>query len=420
MSSITFAPVCIASNRRKDGTYPVRIRVTYKGASRRLATNMVARPADLTRSLHLKSPDLLNKSQALISEMRAAVSGLSPFLLEGWDVDRVVAHIRATLAGEHFRLDFFQYADKLLTGKTAQTRRVYDTALNSFADWLGRRELDINEITKRMLTAWKESVDARGKLAHGKDTGRPQRGGQGARHIARLAHIYKTAQAEYNDDERTLIPRSPFDGIPRALPIPDGARAFTADEIRMLIRADVSGDERVAIDAALLSFCLMGVNLADLWDAKPQGAVWVYNRRKTEKRRQDRARMELDIPPEAEPYIARLRGRGPYWLNVLHGFGTRKDKRDGCIGKINAALRRWAEREGLPDVPHIKYYSARKAWATIARSREVAVEKALVDECLTHKGEFPVTDIYAARDYGAMNAANRRVLDYINFSESAI
>ena len=46
---ITLKAIVIPNNRRKDGTYPVKIRVTYKGVSRRLATAMVCKPTDLTR-----------------------------------------------------------------------------------------------------------------------------------------------------------------------------------------------------------------------------------------------------------------------------------------------------------------------------------------------------------------------------------
>ena len=109
MPSVTFKAVVAA--RRKDGSYPVRSRVTFKGVSRRLPTNLVARPADLTRSLHIKSPDITGKTAALIAQMQATLADVSPFALEGWDVDRVVAHIRASLVGQDFRLDFFAFAD---------------------------------------------------------------------------------------------------------------------------------------------------------------------------------------------------------------------------------------------------------------------------------------------------------------------
>lgn len=120
--------------------------------------------------------------------------------------------------------------------------------------------------------------------------------------------------------------------------------------------------------------------------------------------------MRVVIPPEVAPVVARLAGRGPYWLNVLRDYASSKD---GCTRKANRNLKSWAKRAGLDDIEHISFYSARKSWATIARS--LGVEKALVDECLTHIGDFPVTDIYARRDYGRMNDANRKVLAALRF-----
>lgn len=408
MPSVTFKAVCIASNRRKDGTYPVRIRVTFKGDSRRLPTNLVARPADLTRSLHIKSPDITSKAGALIAQMQGTLTDLSPFVLEGWDVDRVVAHIKTRLAGQTFRLDFFQYADKYLGGKTETTRRTYAMALKSLEDFLGRRELDINDITKRMLIEWRDKVDARKKLdSKGRETDKPQKGGQSSRMLAALAHIFNAAKREYNDDDRVLIPRSPFEGIPKPTPPPEGARPLTQEEMQRLLDAEASGNERVALDAFIVSFATMGANLADLWAAREVGTDWVYMRQKTKSRRQDRAEMRVTVQPELSEIIGRLQdGPRGWWLPALHRIATTKDI---CTDKVNAGLGSWATREKLEDVRRITFYSARKTWATLAR--KIGVEKALVDECLTHVGDFPVTDIYAARDFGQMNAANRRVLD---------
>ena len=411
MASVTFKAVCISSNRRKDGTYPVKIRVTYKGVSRRLPTNLVAKPSDLTRTLHIKSADILNKSGALIAQMRDSISGLSPFALDGWDVDRVVAHIRDSLSARAFSLDFFSFADGFLAGKAPSTRRVYDAALNSLERYLGRRQLDINDITKRMLVGWMEWTDAQPKTGGtGKPTKKPQKGGQSTRNVSRLAHVYKAAQARYNDDDRTLIPRNPFDNIPRETPKPDGARALSADEMQKVLDAEAEGTERIALDVFILSFATMGANMADLWEARGVGTSWVYARQKTKGRRRDRAEMRVDIQPELAGILARLTGRGPYWLNVLHGFATDKD---GCTHKVNRALKSWAKRSGLEDAEHFTFYSARKTWATTAR--RIGVEKALVDECLTHVGDFPLTDIYAARDFDRMNEANRKVLACLHF-----
>lgn len=408
MPSVTFKAVCIASNRRKDGTYPVRIRVTFKGVSRRLPTNLVARPADLTRSLHIKSPDITSKAGALIAQMQTTLSDISPFALDGWDVDRVISHIKSKLAEKTFRLDFFQYADKYLASKSDSTRRSYTMALNSLKDHLGKRELDINDITKRMLIEWRDKVDARKKLDFkGRETDKPQKGGHSSRLLAKLAHIFNAAKKEYNDDDRVLIPRSPFDGIPKPTPPPEGARALSQEEMQKLLDAESSGNEQAALDVFIVSFATMGANLADLWAARRSGPEWVYMRQKTKSRRQDRAEMRVTIQPELSEIIGRLQdGPRGWWLPALHRIATTKDV---CTSKVNAGLKAWATREKLEDVEHITFYSARKTWATLAR--KIGVEKALVDECLTHVGDFPVTDIYAARDFGQMNAANRKVMD---------
>lgn len=393
MPSVTFHAVCIASNRRKDGTYPVKIRVTFKGASRRLPTTLIARPADLTRSLHIKSPDIQRRANELIARMQGTLADLSPFILDGWDIDRVVAHIRTRMAEATFSLDFFAWADEVLSAKIPATRRVYCAAVNSLAAFLGRRALDINDLTRRLLREWLDWLDVSP--------------GATAAYISRLGHIYRAAQSKYNDDDRVLIPRNPFDGLPRpAVHPPDGQHNLGVELLQRIIDDNTAtGRERLALDVFLLSFLLMGANFADLWAARPfDGEVWEYHRQKTAGRRADGALMRVSVPAQARKYIERLTGRGGWWLNALHGLGTSKDT---CSHRVNDALHGWAVREG---VPPFTFYAARKTWASIARSRAVNIEKARVDECLCHIGEFRMTDIYAERDFAAMDEANARVI----------
>ena len=53
---LTITPVVLPYNRRKDGSYNVKIRVTWKGKSRYIATNLWCGKDDLTRSFKIKSP----------------------------------------------------------------------------------------------------------------------------------------------------------------------------------------------------------------------------------------------------------------------------------------------------------------------------------------------------------------------------
>jgi hypothetical protein len=103
---ITYKPIIIPGGRRRDGTWPVKIRVTFKGVSRRLPTTLVCTDADLTRSGRIKNATILERAGELIARMRETSAGLSPFTLAAWDVDRVVKHIRGSLTAQYFQLDF--------------------------------------------------------------------------------------------------------------------------------------------------------------------------------------------------------------------------------------------------------------------------------------------------------------------------
>jgi integrase len=373
--------------------------VTFKGRHRYLATTLVARPGDLSRSLTIKSPDITRRANELIARMQDALRDLSPFDLEAADVDGIVAHIRARMMAQSFRLDFFAWADGYLSGKLPQTRKVYDVALNSFAEFLGGRTLDINAITNRLLLDWMADTDGKMK----RNTSKPHGEGLATRNAARLAHIYKAAQRKYNDDDRTLIPRNPFDNIPRTATHPEGQHNLGAELMQRIIDdKTATGRERLALDAFILSFLLMGANMADLWAARPCASVWVYNRQKTSGRRADRAEMRVAIPPEAAPYLERLTGPGDWWLNALHGL---RGGKDGATHKVNAALKAWADRERIPS---FTFYAARKTWASLAR--RAGVEKATIDECLCHIGDFPVADIYIERDWELLDKANRKTI----------
>lgn len=412
---ITFKAIVIPGNRRRDGTYPVSIRVTYKGVSRRLATTLVCTPSDLTRTLRIKNPTILSRADALIARMRDAVRDLSPFTLEDEDVDWVVRHIRDTLSGEDFRLDFFQWAEVFLRDRGEGSRRLHATALNALERYLGRREIDINSITRSMLLEMKEMIDGEPKMYWDKRAGmnKPSdkpRTGRGASSLilSRLEHIYNAAKDRYNDEDsgRIVIPRSPFGRIARERPLPHGQRNLGRELMQRIISYDTDNEGmRMALDAFIVSFGLMGANMADLYGAKPpKGGTWVYNRAKTASRRADGAEMRVDIPAELECFLVRLQGvRGGYWLNALHCFAPDKDQ---VTRKVNSHLARWCEEN---DVERFTFYAARHAWASLARAE--GVDKSTLDDCLGHVGSFQIADIYAEKAWHLCQQANRRVLD---------
>lgn len=410
---ITYKPIVIQGGRRKDGTWPVKIRVTFKGVSRRLPTTLVCSDSDLTRSGRIKNANTIQKANELIDRMRQATATLSPFTLEGWDVDKVVEHIRTALTAEAFRLDFISFGRDFILSKEPGTRAMYVTALNAFARFLEKDSIDINDITRSMLVEFQAWADAQGRVFYNYHTGQYQTtgkataaGGNAGRWVGRLAHIFQAAKERYNDEDagRILIPRSPFDSVPRKKVIHQGQKAMELEVMQRVIDArPESYQERVALAAFVVSFATMGANLADLYDATPpKGRKWRYNRRKTAGRRQDRAEVVVSLEGALEAFVEVLQERpGEWWLPGLHLWKSSRI----AVTQVNKYLRQWCEREQLEP---FTFYAARHTWATLARRQ--GVEKATVDEALGHIGDYKVADIYAERNWALAWEANRKVL----------
>lgn len=388
---ITFRPV--VTYKRRDGTYAVRIRVTFARSSRYLATTLSVVPAQLTRSGRIKDGAVLQRAEDLIRKMREAVADLDPFALEERSVDWVCAYIRAKLRSASFFLDYFAFADSWLEGKLPSTAAVYRTSLTAFARYLGRRSCDINNIDGEMLRSFASSYDTPGTAE---------------RHLTRLATIFAAARKRYNDGEVVQIPREPFANLDLRLPAAQGQRPLSVEVMQRVISARPT-DRRQAIALAVfvVSFGTMGANYADMYAAPAlEGDRWIYHRQKTHNLRADHARAEVVIDPRLAWHIAQLQEGRTWWLGVLHRWG-----KDGGRNQVNRWLREWAEAEGLPP---FSTYAARHSWATIARG-PAGNEKATVDEGLVHKGDYALADIYAERDWGRINEANRRVLDLFSW-----
>lgn len=410
---ITFKAIIIPGNRRKDGTYPVNIRVTFKGKTRRLATTLVCTSADLTRTLKIKNATILNKSDALIGRMRDAVKDLSPFDLENEDVDWVVRHIKDSLTQEAFHLDFFEWSDRYIQGKTPTTRRAYTSALNALERYLGKRAIDINDISRPLLLEFMEMVDAEKKMHFNVKTGQLEESkaeriprGVSTRHLAKLEHMFNAAKEKYNDEDsgRILIPRSPFSKIAKVYPVSIGQSNLGKDLMQRIISYQVDNEVmRTALDLFIVSFGLMGANMADLYYAKPVQEEWIYNRQKTMFRRADRAEIRVSVPGQLKPYLERLKGQGGWWLNGLRRFASSKDF---ATARVNRCLKKWCEDNG---VEVFTFYAARHTWASLARKE--GVDKSTIDDALGHRGTFQEADRYAEKAWDLIQEANQKVLE---------
>lgn len=155
---------------------------------------------------------------------------------------------------------------------------------------------------------------------------------------------------------------------------------------------------RLALDIFRLIFLLMGINLKDLYNLKPEnysGGRLSYRRAKTGHL------YDIKVEPEAAVLIERYRSPAGVWLLDLHERFS--DLRSATM-RINTGLHK------VPGYEQITTYWARHSWATTAA--ELDVPKEVIAEGLGHSSGS-VTDVYIRFDRSKVDAANRRVIDAV-------
>lgn len=428
-SRITINPVVLPHSRKLDGTYNVKIRLTYKRASRILPTQLTALPTDVTKSkpVHLKSNStVMLRAQEITKEMYAIVAELDYTTLDYMDVGMIAEYVDKALsrADAPFRLDFFAFAEEYMKGMNPRTAGTYQNALVAFRRFLHQETLEINQITGITIKEFVDFLRAEPKVYHpAKAPYRNQRqvpkrlkkANTIALYTKRLKSIYKAAQDLYNDEDAGVIniPRNPFKNTPPMKYAPQHPTVEVEVIQRMIsFNEECPVEMRRALDYFIISFGLMGINLADMSEIQPpEDGILTYERRKVRERRLDRALIKVKVDDRLLPYIERnLDADGETWLNV-RSFA----KTDPIPSwKVNNYLTAWAQR---CDIERFTFTAARHSFASIARN-VCKIDPKTVDECLDHAGNMKLADVYIKKDFGLLWEANKTVLDLFDWPGS--
>ncbi len=422
---ITYRAVVMPAQRRKDGSYNIKIRVTFKRISRYLSTNLTATAKDITAHGNLKGAALIS-SNNLIAQFYKYANELNFFALQEMDVDDVIRYIRRRASiGGSFRLDFFEFGKAFADQKVEGTRATYISALNAFKRYLNADTIDINEITYQMLYAFGEFIDNEPKR-FSQDCPKERRvrtqdhpkkkGASRSSYTRKIKAIYEAAKRKYNDEDNGIIniPRNPFQKLELKYSTGIAHSARSPEWIQRIIsyNGTCSPGQRFALDMYIISFALMGMNAADLITAAPpKDGIITYYRAKTCNARPDRAEHRVKIDPRIKPLLDKY--KDPSGERLLNLYLYYRDNR-ALDWSLRSMYHAWALAND--EVP-FTLYSARHSWGTIANSSRVGIDIALVDECLVHKNpSLKMAYVYVERDWENLWRANEKVLDLFDWS----
>lgn len=394
----TFKAIIKKGNKRADGTWNVVIRFTHNSKVRFIPTTMYVTKKDITASFKIKNANILDRCNDIIKEYRDRLSELS-LEFNDIDIDTIVSYIRQKK--ENKGVSFTNFAAKWIEESTIKGIKNYKTALNALCTFVGRDNILCEEINVKTMKAFENAL---------KDRPRAQ-----SLYPNCIKTIFNAAKEYYNDEDNDIIrikhsldkykPVEQNIAEKRALDVETIRRIFALPYDNIRVKGKSSRHD-LALDCFRLSFCLMGMNSADLYYAdRLEDNTIVYDRMKTKDRRRDKAEIQVKITDYITPLVDKYKGK-----ERVFNFSERFATMESFNRAINIGLKEVGKEIGIE---RLQFYAARHSMATIAVN-DVGISKYIVNDMLNHTDQsLRITELYIKKDFSHINDANVKLLDYI-------
>ena len=407
--------------QRSDGTYNVKVRFTQDRKVKRLSSSLFVTSKDLTKSFNFKEGTTVKREVDKLIQTYQEKCAKLQLEVNHYTLDDIFSFLKSEREQTQ-SIDFIQYCKEWLETTGIKGKKNYQSALNSFINYLGKEHLKTDEVTSQLLNGFKAHLNLRREkqvIQLQKQGKRIPSNRTVSLYLGSIRHLFNEAKKKYNDYDKNiiLIPHSPFEHVEVPKQEATRKRALSAETINQILKLpyirNANGKERIcpfnlAKDCFILSFCLMGMNSVDLHscDEIEDNAI-TYYRSKTTGRRLDKAKMKVNILPVLSSLIEKYKdhtGRRVFRFYQMYNTANNFNR------AINFGLKQIGK---MLQVDDLEYYAARHSWATIALNK-VGIDKYTVHSALNHVDEtMRVTDIYIERDFVNENRANAKVVKYV-------
>lgn len=394
----TFKAMIKRGNKRADGTWNVLIRFTHNSKVRYLPTTMYVNKKDITGAFKIKNANIIDRCNDLIKEYRARVNALN-LEFNDIDMDAIVSFL--SLKKENKGVSFTAFSRQWIEGATIKGVKNYKTSLNAFCAFIGHDNIFCDEINVKTMRAFENAL---------KDRPRAQ-----SLYTNCIKTMFNAAREYYNDEDNDIViikhslakykPADQNVAEKRALDVDTIRKIFTLQYDNIKVKGKSSRRD-LALDCFRLSFCLLGMNSADLYNAaKISKDIIIYERMKTKDRRKDKAEMQVNVTSYIKPLVEKYRGK-----KRVFNFSERFATMEGFNKSINIGLKEIGKEIG---VDSLQFYAARHSMATIA-ANDAKISKFIVNDMLCHVDpSLKVTELYIKKDFSDIFDANVKLLDYV-------
>ena len=396
----TFKAIIFKDRQREDKTWNVFIRFIHNRKVRYISTTMYVTKKDMTAGFKIKNQQIIDKCDELIKAYREKIAPLN-LELNDVSIDDVVDYLKTSKKNDS-GIDFIAFARKWCQQHpNLKGVKNYLAAINSFCLFFGREHILCSEVTARTMKQYEEWL-----------SGKPR---AQSLYTSAIVRLFNEARDYYNDEDNDIIriKHSLHKYKPKQQNVAE-KRALTTEQIRAIFSLPyanklVKGKQcrhDLALDCFKLSFCLLGMNSADLYNiTEYDGEYITYCRTKTKDRRNDQAKMTVRVHPFVKSLMEKYEGKERVF-NFHERFASMAD----FNRSINIGLKEIGRELGIDG---LQFYAARHTMATIA-ANEAGIDRWTINLMLNHTDQsMRVTELYIKRDFTPINEANDKLLEYV-------
>ena len=393
---------------RKDGFYPVFIRVTQNRATLYIKTDKVVTKNELSKGGEITDPVVLQFCTKLILDYQRRLNAVDT---RTWTAHMVVDYLKNDDADVCFSDYARGHIDRMIDSGHARNARNYELALQHIERFFGTTKVMFSQLTSVNVSRWIKTLEQTNRAKE--------------MYPVCLRQVFKAAVAELNDYDNDIIKVKTNPWVKVKIPQADRPekRAISAEECRKFFSAPLPESKfksplpELGRDVAMMVLCLGGINTIDLYELRKadyHGGIIHYRRAKTMRSRSDGAYFEMRVPEIIKPLFDKYAAGADD--DYLFDFHRRHTTSDSFCANVNTGIRKVCESMGIAKEDRYSCYTFRHTWGTTAQNDCGAS----IDEVafgMNHSAGHTVTRGYIKLDFSPAWRLNEKVIDFIFFSD---
>lgn len=399
--------ICV-QKQRKDGTWPVYIRVTHRNRVGYINTGKKVWGKGINpKTKEVKDPFVIQQVSITVVDY---MDRLNRRDISNWTLEEVLSFLKSGNEEISFSEFARKYICEMIDRGQLRNARNYEMALNHFEKYFGSNRINFSALSSSVIERWIKTMSATQRAKE--------------MYPVCLRQVFKAALLEYNDYDtgNIRIKTNPWMRVRIPKAERPEKRAISPEQTRAFFATPLPPSKlekplsEIGHDVAMLVLCLAGINTVDLYNMKKtdyHGGVLHYRRAKTRRSRADDAYIEMRVPSLILPLFEKYATEEDD--EFLFSFHRRFCSSDSFGSGANAGIRQICDSMGIPKQEGYCVYTFRHTWGTIAQN-DCGASIADVGFAMNHSQGHSITRGYLKIDFSRAWELNEKVIDFVFFS----